>query len=75
METRYDGHSRRTKYDCLSLRNVHENAARICVIYRFCFVEFMRKMIHTFSKDVLKGIKKHLQIDRKELKCQLVTKS
>ena len=56
METRHE-HSRRTKYDRLSLRDIPENAAGTCAIYRFCFKEFMRELLHTFSKDVIKGIK------------------
>ena len=57
MKTIYDGHSRRTKYDRLSLRDIPENAAGTCAIYRFCFTEFMRELLRTFSKDVIKGIK------------------
>ena len=57
METRYDGHFRRTKYDRLSLRDIPENAAGTSAIYRFCFTEFMRELLPTFSKDVIKGIK------------------
>ena len=46
-----------------------------------CFKEFMRELLHTFSKDVIKGIKYNIieknlcKSIEKTLKCQLVTKS
>ena len=43
--------------DMTTLRDIPENAPGTCAIYRFCFTEFMCEMLHTFSKDVLRGIK------------------
>ena len=53
----HTGFSFSTKYVRHAARETQKNGTRTSAIYRFCFMKFMRKMLRSLSKKVIKCTK------------------